>query len=41
MQNLLSPSLLSLNIDIKIYNTVIVPAVFYGCETWSRVRLGV
>ena len=35
MQNLLSSSLLSKNIDIKLYNTIIVPAVFYGCETWS------
>ena len=33
MQNLLSSSLLSKN--IKIYNTVILPAVLYGCGTWS------
>jgi hypothetical protein len=28
--------LLSKNIKIKIYRTVILPFVFYGCETWSR-----
>jgi len=26
--------LLSNNIKIKIYSTVILPAVVYGCETW-------
>jgi hypothetical protein len=31
-QNLLSSSLLSININIKIYRTVILPVVFYGCE---------
>jgi hypothetical protein len=35
VQNLLSSSLLSKNIKIKIYRTVIVPVVLYGCETWS------
>ena len=34
-QNLLSSSLLSKNINIKIYRTIILPAVLYGCETWS------
>ena len=34
VQNLLSSSLLSKNLKIKIYRTKIVP-VFYGCETWS------
>ena len=34
MQNLLSSSLLSKNINIKIYRTLILPFVFYGCETW-------
>jgi hypothetical protein len=23
------------NINIKIYRTIILPLVFYGCETWS------
>ena len=34
MQNL-SSSLLSKNLKIKIYRTIILPFVFYGCETWS------
>jgi hypothetical protein len=36
LQNPLSSSLLSKNIKIKIYRTVILPVVLYGCETWSR-----
>jgi len=28
-------SLLSKNLKIKIYRTIILPAVLYGCETWS------
>ena len=35
VQNLLSSSLLSKNIMIKIYRTIILPVVLYGCETWS------
>ena len=35
VQNLLSSSLLSQNIKINIYRTVILPFVLYGCETWS------
>ena len=35
MQNLLSSSLLSKNLNIKIYRTTILPVVLYGCETWS------
>ena len=35
VQNLLSSSLLSKNLKIKIYTTIILPAVLYGCETWS------
>jgi hypothetical protein len=30
-----SSSLLSKNLKIKIYGTVILPLVLYGCETWS------
>jgi hypothetical protein len=30
---LLSSSLLSINLRIKIYRTIILPVVFYGCET--------
>ena len=35
VQNLLSSTLLSKNLKIKIYRTVILPVVLYGCETWS------
>ena len=35
MENLLSYSLLSKNLKIKIYRTIILPVVLYGCETWS------
>ena len=31
----LSSSLLSKNLKIKIYRTIILPFVLYGCETWS------
>jgi len=35
VQNLLSSRLLYKNLKIKIYRTVILPGVLYGCETWS------
>ena len=35
VQNLLSSSLLSKNLKIKIYRTIILPVVLCGCETWS------
>jgi len=35
VQNLLSSRLLSKNLKIKIYITIILPIVLYGCETWS------
>jgi hypothetical protein len=31
----LSSRLISKNLKIKIYRTVILPVVLYGCETWS------
>jgi hypothetical protein len=34
-QKILSSSLLSKNIKIKIYRTIILPVVLYGCEIWS------
>ena len=34
VRNILSSSLLSKNIKIKIYRTRILPVVLYGCETW-------
>jgi hypothetical protein len=33
VQNLLSSSLLSKNVKIKIYRTIILPVVLYGCES--------
>jgi len=35
VQNLLSSSLLSKNLKIKIYRNIILPVVLYECETWS------
>ena len=35
VQNLLSSSLVSKKLNIKIYRTTILPVVLYGCETWS------
>ena len=35
VQNILSSSLLSKNINIKMYRTIILPVVLCGCETWS------
>jgi len=31
----LSSRLLSKNLKIKIYRTIILPVVLYGCEAWS------
>ena len=35
VQNLLSSRLLCKNFKIKIYRTIILPVVLYGCQTWS------
>ena len=35
VQTLLSSRLLSMNLKIKIYKTIILLVVLYGCETWS------
>jgi hypothetical protein len=37
MLNILSSSVLSKNINIEKYRTVMLPVVLYGCETWSLV----
>ena len=37
VQELLSSRLLSKNLKIKIYRTIILPIVLYGCETWSLI----
>ncbi|KAJ4448760.1 hypothetical protein ANN_00151 [Periplaneta americana] len=34
-QKLLSSSLLSKNLKVRIYKTLILPVVLYGCETWT------
>jgi len=34
VQTLLSSRLLSNNFKIKIYKTIILPVVLYGCEAW-------
>jgi hypothetical protein len=46
VQSLLSSRLLSGNLKVKIYKTIILPVVLHGCETWSVTlreehRLGV
>ncbi|KAJ4427683.1 hypothetical protein ANN_25332 [Periplaneta americana] len=35
VEKLLSSSLLSRNLKVRIYKTVILPVVLYGCETWT------
>jgi hypothetical protein len=34
LQNLLSSSLLSKTVNIRIYKSIVLPVVLYGCETW-------
>jgi hypothetical protein len=35
VQNLLSSRLLSKSLKIRMYTTIILPVILYGCETWS------
>jgi hypothetical protein len=35
VQNLLSSRPLSKNVKVKMYKTILLPVVLYGCETWS------
>ncbi|KAJ4435558.1 hypothetical protein ANN_18174 [Periplaneta americana] len=35
VEQLLSSSLLSKNLKVRIYKTVILPVLLYGCETWT------
>jgi hypothetical protein len=35
VQSFLSIRLSSTNLKVKIYRTIILPVVLYGCETWS------
>jgi hypothetical protein len=37
VQNLLSSRLLSKNLQIRIYKTIISPVVLHGCENWSLI----
>ena len=37
VRNLLTSSLLSKNIKMKIYRTIILRVVLYECETWSLI----
>jgi hypothetical protein len=37
VQSLLSSRLLSRNLKVKIYKTIILPDVLHGCETWSLI----
>ena len=37
VQNILSSTLLSKNLKIKIHRTAILPVVFCGCVTWSLI----
>ncbi|KAJ4434303.1 hypothetical protein ANN_22857 [Periplaneta americana] len=40
VEKLLSSSLLSKNLKVRIYKTVILPLVLYGCETWILTLRG-
>ncbi|KAJ4446865.1 hypothetical protein ANN_13565 [Periplaneta americana] len=35
VEKLLSSSLLSKNLKVRIYKTILLPVVLYGCETWT------
>jgi len=37
VRDLLSSNLLSKKLNIKIYRTITLPLVLYGCETWSLI----
>jgi hypothetical protein len=37
VQNLSSSSLLPKSVKTKIYRTIILPVVLYGCESWSLI----
>jgi hypothetical protein len=40
VQNLLLSRLLSENVKIRIYNTIILPVILFGCEIWSLTQRG-
>jgi hypothetical protein len=35
VQNLLSSRLLQKNVEVRLYKTIVLPVILYGCETWS------
>jgi hypothetical protein len=35
LSRVFSSRLLHRNVQVKIYKTIILPVVLYGCETWS------
>jgi hypothetical protein len=35
VQSLMCSHLLSKNVKVRLYKTIILPVVLYGCETWS------
>jgi hypothetical protein len=37
VQDLLSSSLLSTKLKIKVHRTIILPVILYGCEIWSFI----
>ena len=39
VQNLVSSNLISKNLKVKIYRTIILSVVLYGCETWLLVLM--
>jgi hypothetical protein len=38
VQNLLYSRMLSKNVKVRIYKTIILPVVLYGCETWRKLH---
>jgi len=40
VQNVLSSSLISKNLNTKIYRSIILPLAPYGCEIWSLTLRG-
>jgi hypothetical protein len=35
VQSHLSSSFLSKNVNVKLYKSIVLPVVLFGCETWS------
>lgn len=39
MGKLLKSKLLSKNVKVRIYRTIILPVILYGCETWALTKV--